>query len=145
MLDFGCVVDGYCSDMTRTVVLGQPSRRQRELYEVVSAAQEAARAAMVPGAPAEDADAAARRVIADAGLGDAFSHSLGHGVGLEIHEAPWVAQTSADTLASGYVVTVEPGVYLADVGGVRIEDTVVVEEDGCRVLTNAPKELVVAV
>ena len=141
VLDFGCVVDGYCSDMTRTVVVGEPSARQRELYGVVSAAQEAARAAMVPGAPAQDADAAARRVISDAGYAEAFTHSLGHGVGLEIHEAPWARVGSSDVLEVGHVVTDEPGVYLPGFGGVRIEDMVAVAHGGCRTLTGSPKDL----
>ena len=144
VLDFGAIVDGYCSDMTRTLCVGEPSSETaRRMVEVVAHSQRAGVAAVRAGAEAKAVDEACRSLIEDAGWGDAFLHSTGHGVGLEIHEAPRVASTSSDTLATGQVVTVEPGVYLPDVGGVRIEDTLVVREDGCQVLTNAPKELVV--
>lgn len=143
VLDFGAVVDGYCSDMTRTVPVGEPaSPTLRRMVEVVAESQRVGVAAVRAGQPAADVDRACREVIADAGWGDAFLHSTGHGVGLDIHEAPSVSATSGDTLAAGYVVTVEPGVYLPDQGGVRIEDTVVVTDGGCRTLTNAPKDLV---
>lgn len=141
VLDFGCVVDGYCSDMTRTVSAGDPGPDARRVYEVVRAAQQAGRDAVRAGADCAAVDRACRTVIQDAGFGDAFVHGTGHGVGLEIHEAPRVAATARDTLANGYVVTVEPGVYLPGVGGVRIEDTVVVTGDGADVLTTFPKEL----
>lgn len=145
VVDFGAVVDGYCSDMTRTVCVGPPrSGTLARMVEVVAEAQRAGVAAVRAGRRAVDVDAACRQVIAAAGWGDAFVHSTGHGVGLDIHEAPSVSAVSGDTLAAGDVVTVEPGVYLPDHGGVRIEDTVVVTEEGCRVLTNAPKELLVA-
>ena len=145
VLDFGAVVDGYCSDMTRTLCVGEPaSDTARRMVEVVAESQRAGVAAVRGGAEAKAVDDACRSLIADAGWGDAFLHSTGHGVGLEIHEAPRVASTSSDTLVTGQVVTVEPGVYLPDVGGVRIEDTVVVTDEGCTVLTNAPKELLVA-
>ena len=141
VLDFGCVVEGYCSDMTRTLVVGAPTARQREVYELVSAAQEAARAMAAPGVCVGDLDRAARAVIESGGHGEAFSHPLGHGVGLEIHEAPWVRGTTTDTLEPGYVVTDEPGVYLPGFGGVRIEDMIVVTASGCRTLTRSPKDL----
>jgi Xaa-Pro aminopeptidase len=145
VIDFGAVVDGYCSDMTRTVCVGEPaSGTARRMVEVVAESQRAGVAAVRSGVEAKSVDEVCRSLIAEAGWGDAFLHGTGHGVGLEIHEAPRVGSTSSDTLLSGYVVTVEPGVYLPDHGGVRIEDTVVVQDDGCRVLTNAPKELVIA-
>lgn len=140
--DFGCIVDGYCSDMTRTVSVGDPGPEATRLYETVLASQQAGRAALRPGVEAAAVDAASRDVIDAAGWGGQFSHGTGHGVGLEIHEAPRVAKTAGGTLAPGYIVTVEPGVYLPGVGGVRIEDTMVVTTDGAEPLTMAPKELV---
>ena len=139
VLDFGAVVDGYCSDMTRTVMVGEPSPTQARMLEVVTAAQQAGVDAVGDGVATADVDAACRRVIDDAGWGDAFLHATGHGVGLEIHEAPRVAATADATLAPGVVVTVEPGVYLPTHGGVRVEDTLVVTRDGSRPLTSTPK------
>ena len=144
VLDFGAVVDGYCSDMTRTLCVGPPRAPVLErMVEVVAESQRAGVAAVRSGAAAADVDTVCREVIAAAGWADAFLHSTGHGVGLDIHEAPSVSAVSGDTLAAGYVVTVEPGVYLPEHGGVRIEDTVVVTEDGCRPLTLAPKDLII--
>ena len=144
VVDFGAVVDGYCSDMTRTLCVGPPrSPTLARMVEVVAESQRAGVAAVRAGAEASDVDRTCRDVIVAAGWGDAFLHSTGHGVGLDIHEAPTVSATSSDTLADGYVVTVEPGVYLPGHGGVRIEDTVVVTASGCRPLTLAPKDLVV--
>ena len=144
VIDFGAIVDGYCSDMTRTVCIGEPADDTAlRMVGVVRESQREGVAAVAAGVRARDVDDRCRAVIAEAGWADAFLHGTGHGVGLEIHEAPRVGSTSEDVLAPGHVVTVEPGVYLADHGGVRIEDTVVVTDDGCRVLTNAPKELVV--
>jgi Xaa-Pro aminopeptidase len=140
VLDFGALVDGYCSDMTRTVSIGGPDEVQQRMLDVVTASQAAGVAAVRPGATCAEVDEACRSVIRDAGWGDAFLHGTGHGVGLEIHEDPRVSFSSDGTLATGYVVTVEPGVYLPEHGGVRIEDTVVVTPDGCRPLTHAPKD-----
>ena len=140
--DFGCIVDGYCSDMTRTVSVGDPGADARRLYDVVLESQQAGRAIVAADVACADVDRASRDVIVGAGWGDAFSHSTGHGVGLEIHEAPRVAATGRDTLVIGDVVTVEPGVYLPGIGGVRIEDTVVVAAAGSEPLTLTPKDLV---
>lgn len=139
VIDFGALVDGYCSDMTRTVMVGEPTPTQARMLEVVVVSQAAGVAAVREGATGAEVDAACREVITEAGWGDAFVHSTGHGVGLEIHEAPRVSAGADGTLASGAVVTVEPGVYLPEHGGVRIEDTVVVTPDGCRPITLAPK------
>ena len=144
VLDFGCIVDGYCSDITRTVSVGDPGPDARGLWDLVEHSQGAGREAVRAGVACADVDRACRDVIDAAGLGDAFVHGTGHGVGLEIHEAPRVARTAPGTLDDRTVVTVEPGVYLPGVGGVRIEDTVVVTEDGAVLLTQAPKSLVVA-
>ncbi|MDO3646711.1 M24 family metallopeptidase [Nocardia mangyaensis] len=144
-LDFGAVVDGYHSDMTRTLLLGEPADWQREIYELVARSQQAGRDALKPGAGTAEVDAAARVVIEDAGYGPQFVHGLGHGVGLRIHEAPGVAKTSTGTLLAGVAVTVEPGVYLPGRGGVRIEDTLVVREGGPELLTHTSKDLTVVV
>ncbi len=125
-IDFGALVAGYHSDMTRTFILGPAADWQLEIYELVAQAQRAGREALQPGAGLRDVDAAARQLIVDAGYGERFGHGLGHGVGLQIHEAPGIGARSAGTLLAGSVVTVEPGVYLPDRGGVRIEDTLVV-------------------
>jgi len=144
VIDFGAIVDGYCSDMTRTFCVGEPSEDVAlRMAAVVKESQREGVAAVKAGVRGRDVDQTCRAVIAEAGWADAFVHGTGHGVGLQIHEAPRVASTSDDVLAAGHVVTVEPGVYLAEHGGVRIEDTVVVTDDGCTVLTNAPKELIV--
>lgn len=136
VIDFGAIFDGYRSDMTRTFsVGGEPEGRLAEIFAVVGASQAEGVAAVAPGIGAKDVDDVCRKVIADAGLADAFEHGTGHGVGLDIHEAPTVGPTGAGVLVPGTVVTVEPGVYLPGVGGVRIEDTLVVTEDGSRPLT----------
>ncbi|MDV6013278.1 Xaa-Pro peptidase family protein [Haloechinothrix sp. LS1_15] len=141
-IDFGALVDGYHSDMTRMLVVGPPADWQRELYQLVRTAQAAGCQAALGGAELAAVDRAAREVIERAGYGERFLHGLGHGVGLDVHEAPRLAKEATGTLAAGMTVTVEPGVYLADRGGVRIEDTLAVREDGNEVLTLSTKELV---
>ena len=143
LVDAGAVVDGYCSDCTRTYAVGDVSDSLREVYELVREAQQAGLDAVRPGVSGRDADAAARAVIADAGYGENFGHGLGHGLGLLVHEAPALRPESDEVLAAGHVVTVEPGIYLSGVAGVRIEDLVVVTDDGAEVLTSIPKELAV--
>ncbi|MGN6187423.1 MAG: M24 family metallopeptidase, partial [Conexibacter sp.] len=140
-IDWGAQLDGYCSDCTRTFAVGEPGERAREVYELVLRAQLAGLDAVRPGVSGRDADAAAREPIEDAGYGERFGHGLGHGVGLEIHEAPRLSRTSDATLAAGHVVTVEPGIYLPGELGVRIEDLVRVTDDGCERLNTLPKEL----
>ncbi|MDD7937590.1 Xaa-Pro peptidase family protein [Actinomycetospora lutea] len=141
-MDFGALVDGYHSDMTRTLVVGTPADWQRDLHALVAEAAAAGRAALAPGTATRDVDAAARDVITAAGFGEQFVHGLGHGVGLVIHEAPAVSATATATLEAGMTVTVEPGVYLAGRGGVRIEDTLVVTDGGAVPLTQSPRDLV---
>lgn len=140
VIDFGALVDGYHSDMTRTLSVGVATETQARMWEVVREAQDAGVAAARADVEARSVDEACRGVIRDAGWGEAFVHGTGHGVGLEIHEAPRVAATSDATLATGAAITVEPGVYLPDYGGVRIEDTIVITVDGSRTLSRAPKE-----
>lgn len=142
-IDFGALVGGYHSDMTRTFVLGAPADWQRDLYSLVASAQQAGLEALEVGASLCEIDAAARGVIGAAGFADNFGHGLGHGVGLQIHEAPGINSTAEGTLRAGMAVTVEPGVYLPGRGGVRIEDTVAVGERGPEVLTRYPKSLTV--
>ena len=142
-MDFGCVVDGYHSDMTRTVSFGEPPAKLREVYDIVRAAQRAGVEAVKAGVGGAEADEASRRIIRDAGYGDQYTHSLGHGVGLEIHEGPTLRAAGKDVVPEGAVVTVEPGIYLQGVGGVRIEDMVEVLSDHCRVIPRTPKDLIV--
>ena len=139
VIDLGAIADGYCSDMTRTVPTGTLPDELARAYAVCAEAQAAALAAIGPGIGCAALDAVARDIITAAGFGEAFGHGLGHGVGLEIHEAPRVAREGTDTLQPGMVVTIEPGIYLEGLGGVRIEDLVVVTEDGGRVLSHSPK------
>jgi len=143
LMDYGCVVDGYHSDMTRTVWLaGEPDSEMERVYRAVLESQEAGIAAVAPGVACGDVDEAVREVLRGYGFEKEFLHSTGHGVGLEIHEPPWLRRGNDDLLAAGDVVTVEPGVYLPGLGGVRIEDMVLVTEDGGNVLTASAKELV---
>lgn len=142
VIDCGAEVDGYHADMTRTfVVAAHPQGWQSEIHAAVLSAQEAGSRATTPGVSGKDVDAAARRVVSEAGFEHAFTHGTGHGVGLQIHEAPMASTSSVDSIVTGSVMTVEPGIYLPGRGGVRIEDTVVLGET-LRVLTNAPRDLV---
>jgi len=142
VVDTGARVDGYCSDITRTFAAGAVSSELRRVYDVVLAAQLAGLAAVRAGAHGrDDVDAAARAVIAAAGYADQFGHGTGHGVGLEVHEAPWLGRTRGDRLEAGMICTVEPGIYVDGLAGVRIEDTVLVGEDGGEPLTRYPKDL----
>ena len=147
VLDFGGVLDGYCCDLTRTVAIGPLSPEARELYTAVYDAQEAALAAVRPGVETSAVDAAARRVLEERGLGAAFGHGTGHGLGLDVHEEPRITWSRADVpsvpLAPGMVFTVEPGAYVTGFGGVRIEDDVLVTDTGSEVLTQVPRELLI--
>jgi Xaa-Pro aminopeptidase len=141
-LDFGVILKGYCSDMTRTVCLGKPTARERDVYETVLAAQVAAVAAVAAGVECGAVDEAARSVLRTAGMAEAFSHSTGHGVGIEIHEGPRLGAGGKEQLAPGMVVTIEPGVYFPGEFGLRIEDMVAVTRTGGTVLTRSPKALI---
>ncbi len=145
VLDFGGVLDGYCSDLTRTVTVGNPSPEARRLHAAVLEAQSAAIDAVKPAVTTADVDGAARRVLVGHGLGEAFGHGTGHGLGLDVHEEPRVSKPRPDVpperLEPGMVFTIEPGAYVPGFGGVRIEDDVLVTETGCEVLTSVPREL----
>lgn len=142
-LDFGCVYRGYCCDITRSVSIGEPTRKLREVYRIVSEAQTRAIEAVKSGMIAKDLDAVARRYIARNGFGKFFGHSLGHGIGLQIHESPRISSQSSYRLRDGNVITIEPGIYLPGIGGVRIEDDVLVMNGKSVALNKAPKELIV--
>ena len=142
-MDFGAIYQGYCSDITRTVFLGVPEDKHREIYEIVLAAQRAGIAAVAPGRTGKEVDAVARKLIEEAGYGEYFGHGLGHSVGLAIHEGPNLNKREERVLEPGMVITVEPGIYIPDWGGVRIEDIVMVTKNGCEVLTQAPKEFII--
>ena len=142
VVDWGAQADGYCSDCTRTLMLGEPDARQRGIWQAVREAQLAGLEAIAPGVKCRDVDAAARDLLYERGLGDLFGHGVGHGVGLEVHEQPGLGETSEDTLAASMVITVEPGVYAAGWGGVRLEESVLVTADGFEVLTAAPYDRV---
>lgn len=141
LMDFGAEVGGYCADVTRTVVMGRASEQHREIYDVVRVANEQASRGVRAGMTGRDADAIARHYIERAGFGELFGHSLGHGIGLEVHEAPRLARTAEGVLPEGAVVTIEPGIYRPGWGGVRIEDDVVLGTDGPHILTEFPREL----
>src|ERR1051326_8016832 len=141
VLDYGVILAGYCSDMTRTVHVGSPGRKQRDLYQAVLEAQLAAIDVVKPGVQAGKVDQAARKVLQKSGFASYFTHSTGHGVGLEIHEPPRLGKGQQELLKPGMVITIEPGAYVPGLGGVRIEDMVLVTDSGCQVLTPTPKEL----
>lgn len=141
-MDFGCKYNGYCSDMTRTIVVGKASEEQKKVYDVVLKAQLAALDALKPGMKGKEVDKVARDIITEAGYGENFGHGLGHSVGLFIHEEPRLSPSEDRELIPNTIETVEPGIYIADFGGVRIEDMVVLTEDGCRVLSKSPKQLI---
>ncbi len=143
VMDFGVILTHYCSDMTRTVHVGRVTQADRDVYDAVRDAQQAALNMVAPGVEIAKVDQAARRVLRQAGLAKYFTHSTGHGVGLEIHEPPRIARTVKDKLQPGMVITIEPGAYVPGRGGVRIEDMVLVTDAGCEVLTKAPKDLLV--
>lgn len=141
-MDFGCLYQGYCSDMTRTVVMGKANVKQREIYETVLRAQETALKGIRPGMTGREIDRLARDVITKAGYGNYFGHSLGHSVGLEIHERPNFSPKEETVIRPGMVITVEPGIYIEGFGGVRIEDVVIITENGCENITHSPKNLI---
>ncbi len=141
LIDMGAMVDGYASDMTRMVHFGKPSKKFRDAYESVWKAQQAAIDAIRPGKSGAQVDKAARDVLKADGLGEAFVHSTGHGLGLEIHEDPRIGKAGKINLLAGMAITIEPGIYLEGWGGIRIEDTVVVTKTGCEVLTPTSREL----
>ena len=142
LIDMGAKYEGYCSDMTRTFFYGEPSDKQKEIYEIVLEAQQKALDAVKSGIKCSELDAVARNYIEEKGYGNCFGHGLGHGVGVEIHEAPRVAGSSTDVLEAGMVITIEPGIYIENEFGVRIEDMVLVTADGCINLTNLNKKLI---
>lgn len=144
-MDFGCRVNRYCSDMTRSLMVGKATDLQKRVYQTVLEAQQRALEAVKPGITGAELDHIAREIIENAGYGDAFGHGLGHGVGLEVHEQPLINYKGTDPIQAGMVITIEPGIYLPDLGGVRIEDLVLVTKDGYEVLSNASKELEVLI
>ena len=143
LFDLGVIYKGYCSDITRTVAFGEPSDKQKEVYETVRKAEQAAVDAVRPGIKAMDLDKIARDIITGAGYGEFFTHRLGHGLGISVHEFPSLTGNNEMALMEGMVFTIEPGIYDPNITGVRIEDDVVVTKDGVEVLTKYPKELVI--
>ena len=142
-MDFGCVLKGYCSDMTRTVALGQPTEEMERVYATVLAAQKAGINAARAGVTGQEVDAAARRVIEEAGYGEYFTHSFGHSLGIDIHESPSASPSETAVLPAGAVISAEPGIYLPGRFGVRIEDVLILKEGGCEDITRSPKDLIV--
>ncbi len=142
-MDFGARYAGYCSDMTRTVAVGEPSDKLKEIYNITLEAQEKSQNILAPGKECRKVDALARGIISDAGYGEYFGHSLGHGVGIDIHEDPHLSTREGGSLKPGHIVTVEPGIYIPGIGGVRIENTCLITEDGFEPLITSPKELII--
>lgn len=142
-MDYGCYYEGYVSDMTRTIAVGEPTSELKEIYQIVKTAQSKVLEAAQPGISGKQLDAVARDYITECGYGDAFGHSTGHGIGLEIHEGPNVSKIAESLFVPGNVITDEPGIYLPGIGGVRIEDDLLIMEQGCRPLTHANKELII--
>ena len=143
VMDYGCKYKGYCSDMTRTIVIGEPTEKHLDIYNTVLFANEEALKAIKPGKTGREIDAIARDIIKDKGYGEYFGHGLGHSVGLDIHEDPRLSHIDNSVLEEGMVVTVEPGIYIPDFGGVRIEDLVVLTKDGIENLTSSTKKLII--
>ena len=142
-MDFGCMLDGYCSDMTRTVAIGHVTEEMDKVYHTVLAAQAAGAAAAKAGVKGMDIHAAAAKVISDAGYGDYFGHGFGHGLGIEVHENPGAGQKASVPLPVNAVISAEPGIYIPGKFGVRIEDVLIIQENGCKDIMEAPKELLV--
>ena len=142
-MDFGCLKEGYCSDMTRTIAVGEATEEMRNVYHIVLQAQLAGIAVARAGIPGKEIDAAARKVITDAGYGDYFGHGFGHSLGLDIHEAPNANPRGEEPMPAGAVCSAEPGIYLPGRFGVRIEDVMILRENGCEVITKAPKTLLI--
>jgi Xaa-Pro aminopeptidase len=140
-IDMGLILDGYCSDMTRNILIGSPDKAYRKIHRIVRRAQKAGISAARPGALVKDVDRAARSIIDEAGYGKYFGHSLGHGVGLAVHEAPSLSYRSRRKLQSGMIVTIEPGIYIPGLGGVRLENMVVIRDGGCEILNQDTTDL----
>ncbi len=143
VMDFGCIYEGYCSDMTRTILIGEPTTKHLEIYNTVLKAQKAALEQIKPGMTGQEVDKVARDIITEAGYGDCFGHGLGHGVGIDIHESPRFSPAEKKVIEPGMVMTVEPGIYVPGFGGVRIEDMIFVTENGILNVTHSPKELII--
>lgn len=142
-LDFGCIYNGFCSDLTRTISVGTPSDEMKKIYDIVLDAQLRAIAFAKEGVTSKELDSSARDYISECGYGEKFGHGLGHGLGIEVHEIPSVSQRMDMSLPVGVVVTIEPGIYVENLGGVRIEDDILIQKDGCKVLNKSPKELII--